>query len=68
MSWLFAVVQKLLQISKFSLAGHRVCSLLFSWVGVLLVYDRQRSIQPLSTRLPLPPTAVLAHEASEDEG
>ena len=47
-SWLFVVVQKPLQISIFPPAGHRVCSLLFAWVGVLLVYDRQRSIQPLS--------------------
>jgi hypothetical protein len=38
MSWWFAAVQKLLQISIFSLAGYRVCSLLFAWDGVLLVY------------------------------
>ena len=47
-SWLSAVVLKPLQISMLLLAGQRVCSLLFAWVGVLLVYDRQRSIQPLS--------------------
>ena len=33
-SWLFADVQKLLQISAFALAGHRGCSLLSVWVGV----------------------------------
>src|SRR5919112_5988024 len=38
MSWLFVGVQKLLQISIFSLAGYRECSQLFVWVGVLLVY------------------------------
>jgi hypothetical protein len=35
--WLFANVQKLLQISKFSLARYHGCSLLFTWVGVKLV-------------------------------
>src|SRR5215213_10182711 len=34
MSWLFATVQKYLQISIFSLRGYRKCSLLFVWVGV----------------------------------
>jgi hypothetical protein len=38
MSWAFAVVQKGLQISIFSLARYRGCSPLFVWVGVLLVY------------------------------
>jgi len=38
LSWLFAAVQKLLQISIFSLTGYRECSPLFVWVGVLLVY------------------------------
>jgi hypothetical protein len=38
LSWLFAAVQKLLQISIFSLEDHRECSPLFVWVGVLLVY------------------------------
>jgi hypothetical protein len=42
-SWLFVVVQKHLQISIFSLADHRGCSLLFAWVGVLLVYQDQPS-------------------------
>jgi hypothetical protein len=36
-SWLFAAVQKLLQISIFSLTGYRECSQSFVWVGVLLV-------------------------------
>jgi hypothetical protein len=31
------VVQKLLQVSIFFLAGYRECSPLFAWVGVLLV-------------------------------
>jgi hypothetical protein len=34
---LFAAVQKLLQISIFSLTGYRECSQSFVWVGVLLV-------------------------------
>ena len=37
LSWLFAAVQKFLQISIFSLTGYRECSPLFVWVGVLLV-------------------------------
>ena len=37
MSWLFAGVQKSLQISIFYLIGHRICSPLFVWVGVKLV-------------------------------
>ena len=40
MSWLFAAVQKLLQISIFFLRSCRSCSSLFVWVGVLLVYWR----------------------------
>jgi hypothetical protein len=32
--WLFANVQKLLQIGVFFLLSHRVCSPLFVWVGV----------------------------------
>jgi hypothetical protein len=36
--WLFATVQKYLQNSAFSLSRSRVCSPLFVWVGVLLVY------------------------------
>jgi hypothetical protein len=38
MSWLFAVVQILLQVSIFSQAAHRLCSLMFAWVGVVLVF------------------------------
>jgi hypothetical protein len=38
MSRLFVDVQKLLQISIFSLRSCRLCSPLFVWVGVLLVY------------------------------
>src|SRR5215218_5377072 len=37
MSWLFAGVQKFLQISIFSLTGYRGCSPLFARVGVKLV-------------------------------
>ena len=37
LSWLFAVVQKYLQNGAFAFGGIRVCSLLFMWVGVLLV-------------------------------
>jgi len=36
-SWLFAGVQKHLQISIFSLGGCPGCSPLFVWVGVKLV-------------------------------
>ena len=35
-SWLFTAVQKLLQISIFSLTGYRECSLSFVWVGILI--------------------------------
>ena len=35
LSWFFAAVQKLLQISKFSLTGYRECSPSFVWVSVL---------------------------------
>jgi hypothetical protein len=35
---LFVTVQKSLQISTFPLEDHRECSLMFVWVGVLLVY------------------------------
>src|SRR5918994_1860588 len=38
MSWLFAAVQKCLQIRIFFLRFCRLCSSLFVWVGVLLVY------------------------------
>ena len=37
LSQVFTVVQKYLQISTFTRAGHRGCSLLFAWVGVKLV-------------------------------
>ena len=37
LSQLFTGVQKYLEISTFTLAGHRGCSLLFTWVGVKLV-------------------------------
>jgi hypothetical protein len=37
-SWLFAGVQKYLQINGFLSGKLRVCSPLFVWVGVLLVY------------------------------
>ena len=37
-SWLFAGVHKYLQDAVFSSRRVRVCSLLFAWVGVLLVY------------------------------
>jgi hypothetical protein len=36
-SWLFAVVQKCLQINGFLSGTPRACSPLFVWVGVLLV-------------------------------
>ena len=38
MSWLFAVVQKMLQISIFSLTSCRGCSLLFTWVAARLLH------------------------------
>jgi hypothetical protein len=41
-SRLFTGVQKLLQISIFSLKNFRGCSLLFTWVGVKLVSTRAR--------------------------
>jgi hypothetical protein len=47
--WLFTDVQKYLQNSVFTSGSIRVCSSLFAWVGVLLVYKWRRSIQPLST-------------------
>ena len=47
MSWLFADVPKLLQISIFSLTGYRECSPLFAWVGVRLVSKSRRRIQYL---------------------
>jgi hypothetical protein len=37
-SWSFATVQKHLQTGTFSVNMSRVCSPLFVWVGVLLVY------------------------------
>jgi hypothetical protein len=48
MSWLFADVQKLLQISIFSLECYRECSPLFTWVSVKLV---STSLLPLLTAL-----------------
>ena len=46
MSWLFAAVQKYLQISIFFLRSCRPCSSLFAWVGVLLVYRNLGKLAP----------------------
>jgi hypothetical protein len=46
LSWLFAAVQKYLQISIFFLRSCRPCSSLFAWVGVLLVYRNLGKLAP----------------------
>ena len=64
MSWLFTDVRKSLQISIFSLRDDRVCSLVFTWVGVKLVStgcETARTLTPLFTVLGCPTISAYLH-------
>ena len=68
-SWLFADVQKLLQISIFSLKAFRERSLLFVWVAARLLHTNLLSkaepsylhIYPTLLHVVLPATPIRAH-------